>query len=273
MQPIYITDPAWRKTFPHLVAPLPDEWLAGLLLRCDKVNGWESGTTLAHLKNASSRKQAIGVSQLIIPTWMSFDALEEWLALPRRDLLATTYLVELARCQGVLSPLPGDLSPVHSFRICPECLAQQRLLKRSFALPQVTCCPQHQVILLDTCQCGTPLQFSNQQAQPFTCITCGLDWAALPRWRLEEKCLEMERDIQSCYEFFLTKGSPELVLRAYRDVYRKLSGEVRKKSFVYITSAEQPGPIAHHSSDTIPLGPLVVDLVRYHLFSKIIYQG
>lgn len=232
MQPIYITDPAWWTTFRHLVEPLPDEWLAGLLLRCDEVNHWGSGTTLTHLKKASGRKQAIKVPQLVVPTWLNFDDLAAWLAVPHSDLLATTYLVELARCQGVLSPLPGDLSPTHAFRICPECLAQQRLLKRSFALPQTICCPQHQVILLDTCQCGTQLQFSNEQAQPFTCFTCGLDWAALPRWQLGGRCLGVEQEIQLCYEFFLTKGTPELVDRAFRYIYRRLSaGFARNLSY------------------------------------------
>ena len=46
MQPVSITDPAWRTTFPLVVAPLAEEWLAGLLLRCDEVNRWDSGTTL-----------------------------------------------------------------------------------------------------------------------------------------------------------------------------------------------------------------------------------
>ena len=38
MPTIYISDPEWQETFPHWVAPLQDEWLAGLLLRCDEVN-------------------------------------------------------------------------------------------------------------------------------------------------------------------------------------------------------------------------------------------
>jgi hypothetical protein len=49
MRDIHIADPAWRTTFPHLVAPLPHEWLAGVLLRCDERNCWGSGTTLGHV--------------------------------------------------------------------------------------------------------------------------------------------------------------------------------------------------------------------------------
>jgi hypothetical protein len=43
MQPVLLDDPAWQTTFPHRVTPLHEEWLAGLLLRCDEVNHWASG--------------------------------------------------------------------------------------------------------------------------------------------------------------------------------------------------------------------------------------
>jgi hypothetical protein len=40
MPSIHISDPAWQTTFPFLVAPYEDEWLTGLLLRCDEANHW-----------------------------------------------------------------------------------------------------------------------------------------------------------------------------------------------------------------------------------------
>src|SRR5712692_3066641 len=49
MPHMHISDPAWQTTFPFLVAPYEDEWLTGLLLRCDETNHWGSGTTLAHI--------------------------------------------------------------------------------------------------------------------------------------------------------------------------------------------------------------------------------
>ena len=38
MQPIFLDDPAWQTTFPHLVTPLYEEWLAGRvsLSSCDE---------------------------------------------------------------------------------------------------------------------------------------------------------------------------------------------------------------------------------------------
>ena len=49
MQTLSLGDPHWFTTFPRRVAPLPDEWLAGLLLRCDETNHWESGETFRYL--------------------------------------------------------------------------------------------------------------------------------------------------------------------------------------------------------------------------------
>ena len=46
MTSIQIADPAWETTFPHRVEARLEEWLGGILLRCDEVNGWDSGTTM-----------------------------------------------------------------------------------------------------------------------------------------------------------------------------------------------------------------------------------
>jgi len=72
MEPIYISDPAWQTTFPHLVAPLDDEWLAGLLLRCDEVNGWDSGETVSSLLRATHTKTELKTLSLVLPLSPTF---------------------------------------------------------------------------------------------------------------------------------------------------------------------------------------------------------
>lgn len=49
MQTVQIADPTRETTFPHRVLPRPEEWLAGVVLRCDEANGWDSGTTITYL--------------------------------------------------------------------------------------------------------------------------------------------------------------------------------------------------------------------------------
>src|SRR5437763_13104021 len=51
---LHLSDPAWWGTLPHRVVPYEDEWLPGLLLRCDESNHWESGTTLTYVYGRTS---------------------------------------------------------------------------------------------------------------------------------------------------------------------------------------------------------------------------
>jgi len=98
MQRVHISDDAWMMTFPHRVAPLPDEWLPGLLLRCDEVNQWDSGTTLAHLRRMHARKSYwLRANNFITLPVEILNDLAEWLGGSLKALLATTYQVELAR--------------------------------------------------------------------------------------------------------------------------------------------------------------------------------
>ena len=277
MQPVYITDPSWQSTFPHLVEPLDDEWLAGLLLRCDEVNGWESGTTLAHLRSMSGSRQPVLIPHLIIPTELRLEYLAEWLALPVSSLRGTTYLSELTRCYSVLHPLPGDLRPTSSFRICPVCLAENRLLKRTLTLLHVSYCPWHEVMLLMTCQCGAPLRPFDLQTPPFTCYVCGRDWADLPRLSPTPERIAVTRQLLSCYEMFLNQGDPILVKYAFEAVAHTWEREIRHG---WIPPAVNR-PFRRSSSQSLAsngvhtLGPLVFNLVRYHLFydPKVIFWG
>ncbi len=75
MHHIPLADPAWRTTFPHLVAPLPNEWIAGLLLRCDEANFWGSGTTLGHILRPESKRTAMNELSSIVPTVIDLEAL------------------------------------------------------------------------------------------------------------------------------------------------------------------------------------------------------
>src|SRR5260370_18053916 len=96
MHHIPLADPAWRTTFPHLVAPLPNEWIAGLLLRCDEANFWGSGTTLGHILRPESKRTAMNDLSSIVPTVIDLEALAAALPVPLSALVATPSLSELA---------------------------------------------------------------------------------------------------------------------------------------------------------------------------------
>jgi len=153
-----MSDPAWQTTFPFLVAPMQDEWLTGLLLRCDEANHWGSGMTLAHLFRMDEKPTQQHLS-LIVAAGVKLDYLAAALAVPLRSIRATTYQAELARLYAVADPQVALLSPTSfSFRLCPTCVAEERRLSRILVLPHITACPHHRVTLVSTCLCGTALR-------------------------------------------------------------------------------------------------------------------
>lgn len=88
---------------------------------------------------------------LSVPTHRQVEYIAELLALSVQEVRNTTYLPELIRCYDLLHPLPGDLKPSLTFRICPACLclAEKRFLKRTLALLYVLYCPWHEHLAFD----------------------------------------------------------------------------------------------------------------------------
>jgi hypothetical protein len=218
MARVHLFDPAWKTTFPFLVEPREDEWLTGLLLHCDEVNHWGSGTTLAHISHLSE-KVTKSTTTLIVPSGLDLSALADALAVPIDSLVATTYQAELARIYGVTDPHALLLSTSFSFRLCPACVAEERLLTRTLVLPHITICPRHQFVLVNTCLCGATLRPFHWRALPFRCFKCSLPWADLPRNKADIARIEIEEQLLSYYQFFWTYGTPEVLANTQRLVY------------------------------------------------------
>jgi hypothetical protein len=103
MDKIFLNEVTWQNTFPHRVMPLQDEWLPGLLLRCDEVNHWGSRTTLTHLLAPGPEKfhrcwRMEGPYLVLIqPASFDLEYLAQRISVPTSTLLATTYHLELTR--------------------------------------------------------------------------------------------------------------------------------------------------------------------------------
>lgn len=214
MHAIYLDDPTWLTTLPHLAEPNHEEWLPSLLLRCDEVNSWNSGTTIANLLRYSDRYLLRGKPNWIVVPSSVLELLSQVLAVPSSTLVATTYQSELAHLYDTSSPHPTFLSRSFSFHLCPACIGEKHLLRRMLVLPYITCCPFHQVQLVKMCQCGTMLQLFHRQVLPFTCHICGLDWAKLPLLADHPECIKIEHKLLLHYEFFFTQGTPTLLAKA-----------------------------------------------------------
>jgi hypothetical protein len=89
MAHIPFSDPAWKTTFPFLVEPHANEWVVGVLLRCDEANHWGSATTLTHVCRRNE-KTANSDWTFIAPSGFPFDDLADALAVPCEALVATT---------------------------------------------------------------------------------------------------------------------------------------------------------------------------------------
>jgi TniQ len=208
MQPIFLDDPAWLSTFPHLVAPLPDEWLYGLLLRCDELNAWGSEATLMYWLRSTRGRYGTAMSNFAVGTFFHMGFLARLLGLSERDLFATTYYLELAHLYNTVQPFFQQLMLQLQFQCCPICLTQRRLMRRAFTLPQITACPVHRVMLLKQCPCGRSLRSWTRLETPFICGSCNTNWEDFPHIAVQEgQCLFEERCL-TYYEFFFSQGTP-----------------------------------------------------------------
>ena len=229
MRDIHISDPTWCTTFPHLVVPLSNEWIAGVLLRCDERNFWGSGTTLGYVLRPGSKQSAMNELSTIVPTVIDLEMLAQVLSVPLSRIVATTYLAELARLYGSQHLHAKLLSSSFTFHVCPACIAEERKLSRWLALPHIMHCPEHHLALISSCSCGAVLRLFHRKSRPFTCYKCGRDWKNLPNLQGDPAHMETEQQLLSSYHFFWTRGTPELLASALRLIYDSVveKGEIR----------------------------------------------
>jgi len=222
MQPIYISDPAWQVTLPHRTVPLTDEWLPGLLLRCDEANDWVSGALVRYLLRAMH--STLSDLNLITPSLTFLEHFAQTLSIPISTVVETTYQPELARLSGVTYPI---VRLDFLLKFCPKCIAQQRLLRRTLALPNIYCCTLHHLKLQSWCPCSQKLHFFSPKARPFTCPTCGLDWRLLPQDEATEQDITHDHRLLSYYMYFFSEATPHLLFSV-----QDLIGEmIRKRSW------------------------------------------
>ena len=211
---------------------------------------------------------------LIVPSGVRLDDLAQLLAVPTRALLATTYQEELTRIYDVRHPSPLFLNTSFTFRLCPLCVQEHRMLSRHLALQHMTLCPGHQVALVDTCSCGVPLRPFSPLARPFTCYKCHLSWAQLPVQNANPERLELERKLLSYYDFFFTRGTPELLTSALRLIY----DSVVEKGMIRVSLPDeeaQKSPDDRPNPRSTSLGYVVQALLQLDLSPSdiLIYAG
>ncbi len=257
MEIVTFPDPAWHLTFPHRVSPRPEEWLAGLTLRCDEINHWSAGTTVAYLlRTVYPEAQSRNRLNIVSPSLVYLECLSQALAIPVSPLLSTTYSNEMARLSSKRFTHPL-IRAKHTFQfsLCPQCLSESGTLSRALLLPHITTCLKHRLLLQQTCSCGTALRLFSSQARPFTCFTCGLNWSHLACVSANSENLLHAQSLLSCYEFFFAHGTPSLL----SDVLTLLAEYDQKPTS---NSTKYTGPVSPIIGKRLVLGDVVSSMVR-----------
>lgn len=212
---IGVDDPRWRSTLPHCVTPLEDEWLVGLVLRCDLANGWSAGTTGRGLRRfpAPLKLPEKTVAAFATARTLDLTQLADLLALPLASLQQTTFEAGLVRLRAPGQTTSRRIAIGRPFRVCPSCIAARRLIARSHVLPLVDTCLEHGTLLQHVCSCGVRLR-PFHRAEPFTCPECRAAWEDLPRRRVDGETIALNARLLTLFRFFLERGNADSISNA-----------------------------------------------------------
>lgn len=220
---------------------------------------WTSGTTLAYLlRTVHQSAQASTRLNIITPSLLYLECLSQLLAIPVNVLWATTFQREMDRVSSPGLRMLIQRSQAFQLALCPQCLTETRTLARGLVLPHITLCLQHHLILQKSCMCGTKLQLFSQQARPFACSDCDLDWKNLPPVTASPERLLLEQQLLSCYDLFFTHGTPKLVrniLTLIAEYDQKPSPPINNKKYVGSVAPKIP-------RGRLVLGDVVPSMVR-----------
>jgi len=256
MQRVTVDNPTWQTTLPKWVTPLHDEWLPGLLLRCDEVNDWESGAVVRYLLRAM--ESTLSDLNLITPSLTFLRHFAQILSMPISTVVETTYRSELASMAGVSYPI---VRLDYLSKLCPECITQQRLLRRTLALPNIRCCTQHHLKLQSWCRCSQKLHFFSPKALPFTCPICSLDWRLLPREEATKQDITHDLRLLSYYMFFFYEATPNLLFKVQDLIGENVRkyGWAKRHPYLYAFSGDR------YRKRRVSLGLLVSALIDMYI--------
>jgi len=242
---IPITDHRWVTTLSHLVEPREEEneWLLGLSLRCDLINGWPSGTTASMLIPRSTGVTSLGRPGLFVAgTFFDLDLLAAMLDVSRTAIDGTTFRLEFARLYPGQTTHARRMGVIPRSRVCPDCLREDHLLARWLALPLLTSCPRHRASFEDMCVCGAPLRPFQRDTPPFTCGVCHHPWRDVPRREPKLAVFGADTAITSAYSFLFDRGTPETMTIVHRMLWTEK--DAKKKLLLHLDEGSSLAEIA-----------------------------
>ena len=256
---------SWYSTFPELVLLRKNEWLPGVLLRCDDANRWPPGTVARYGFVPSSGLGTLNRPVLfLVATTFDLKLLADVMAYSLAALNQTTYRPELSRLYGTSTPNARLFGPVSPFHCCPLCIRAARYLSRELLVPWVQHCHYHRVQSRYRCDCGARLRpFPKHAVESFACPSCGTPWSDLAALEVSDEATYAEEHARmELYRTLLDEGSPAALHRIQHQIRKKLSDA--GLSHVPLGN----GALAsnnHFGSERVSLAVLVAGLVSLHL--------
>lgn len=171
--------------------PKPDETLTGYLMRLSTLNHYESPSWILSMARLGKDTWESGQWPLFMfcPA-TAVMRLSELLALdlPALDALRYPPVETAGRGAGdhlfFGAPVPRNVLQPQLPKACPECLKESRYCRRIWDFKLVTCCPIHQLLLVDRCPgCGKRLKWYRLAA---SVCGCGFDLRGAPRTSMND---------------------------------------------------------------------------------------
>lgn len=239
----------WLTTVPHVVTPLADEWLVGLLLRCELANGWSAGTLGRRLHRSPTSLDLLDKTLGTFATARALDLLRlaALLAVPLGSLQQTTFETGLMRLRASGQARPRRVAIARPFRVCPVCIADQRLIALDHILPLMETCLEHGTRLEHVCRCGARLR-PFQGAEPFTCPVCALGWWELPTHTAEDNTVALDARLLRLFHHFLDFGTADSIGYAMQAVVDEMAKRGLKRLPPIPRAAALPSTIWYQAS-------------------------
>lgn len=129
-----------------------------------------------------------------------------------KELKGQTYLFHNLR-------IDGDALLHDRTQVCPQCLAEDGLVKEELELGLVTACSRHHTRLIDACQvCGHPLRWTRTSLM--YCGKCGADLRLQPGETVDPEVCEVAEDFAALAPFRMAGHSGEVLTVEWDMMFR-----------------------------------------------------
>ncbi|WP_300396708.1 TniQ family protein [uncultured Sphingobium sp.] len=175
---------------PQVLPPRRGESVHGYVRRLAEINGITLSAVMklaevGRIKPASDEKVW---EKLAEAAAIDLDALEKMRRLP----------ANVPGAPGAVTFMGHAVRPSHltrdDMRVCPQCVRSGGTLREVWSVSQITCCPQHECLLVDSCDaCGRKLKFHNAGSEDAWSCVCDKELADLPTIPASELTLAAAR--------------------------------------------------------------------------------